>query len=323
MSAPVLDVHLSPDEAGTALRRDALEGLRSSPRTLPPKWFYDARGSELFDRITTLAEYYPTRTERALLVAHADAVAATSGADTLVELGSGSSEKTRVLLDALQRAGTLARYVPQDVSASALEAAAHEVAGEYPGIEVHGVVGDFTRHLGELPGGDRRLLAFLGGTLGNLMPPERAEFLASVRSVLNPGEHLLLGVGLVVDESVVVPAYDDAEGVTAEFNRNVLHVLNRELGADFDVAAFSHRAVWDAEHEWIEMRLRAEGAQHVVIPEIDLTVDLADGEEIRTEISAKFRVPGMTAELEAAGFALAAHWVDPDSRFTLLLARAA
>lgn len=323
MSAPVLDVHLSPDEAGSALRRDAREGLTASPKTLPPKWFYDARGSELFDRITTLAEYYPTRTERGLLQANADAIATASGADTLVELGSGSSEKTRVLLDALQRTGRLARYVPQDVSAAALEAAAHEVAGEYPGIEVHGVVGDFTRHLGELPGGERRLLAFLGGTLGNLLPAERADFLTSVRSVLVPGEHLLLGVGLVVDEAVVVPAYDDAEGVTAEFNRNVLHVLNRELGADFDVDAFEHRAVWDAEHEWIEMRLRARGAQHVVLPEIDLEVDLADGEEIRTEISAKFRLEGIGAELAAAGFETAASWTDADARFALLLARAA
>lgn len=322
MSAPVLDVHLSPDEAGTALRHDAVAGLTASPKTLPPKWLYDARGSELFDRITTLAEYYPTRTERALLLANADAIAAATGADTLVELGSGSSEKTRALLDGLQRAGTLARYVPQDVSVSALEAAAYEVAGEYPGVEVHGVVGDFTRHLGELPGGERRMLAFLGGTLGNLLPPERADFLASVRSVLVPGEHLLLGVGLVVDESVVVPAYDDAEGVTAEFNRNVLRVLNRELGADFDVEAFEHVALWDAANEWIEMRLRARGAQHVTLPEVDLEVDVADGEEIRTEISAKFRVPGIQAELETAGFDLAQHWVDPDDRFTLLLARA-
>lgn len=322
MTAPTLDVHLSPDDAETALRKDARDGLTAAEKWLAPKWFYDARGSDLFEDITRLPEYYPTRTEKALLRAHAGDIARVSGADTLVELGSGSSEKTRLLLDALRDAGTLRRYVPQDVSQSALEAAAHEVAQEYPAIEVHGVVGDFTRHLDELPGGDKRLLAFLGGTLGNLIPDERAEFLASVRATLVPGEHLLLGVGLVIDPAVLVPAYDDAAGVTAEFNRNVLHVLNRELGADFQPEAFEHVARWNAEDEWIEMRLRATRSMHVRLDELDLEVDVAEGEEIRTEVSAKFRVDGMAAELDRAGLLLTSHWTDADDRFALLLATA-
>lgn len=322
MTAPTLDVHLSPDAADTALRADAAAGLTSSPKWLAPKWFYDARGSDLFEEITALPEYYPTRTEKALLRSHAGAIAAASGADTLVELGSGSSEKTRLLLDALREAGSLRRYVPQDVSQSALEVAAHEVAAEYPDIEVHGVVGDFTHHLDKLPGGDRRLVAFLGGTLGNLIPAERADFLASVRATLVAGEHLLLGVGLVTDPAVLVPAYDDAAGVTGEFNRNVLHVLNRELGADFEPDAFTHVALWNAEHEWIEMRLRATRAMRVHVAELDLDVDFAAGEELRTEVSAKFRRSGIRAELATAGFTVAEPWTDADERFTLLLAEA-
>ncbi|MEO6880493.1 MAG: L-histidine N(alpha)-methyltransferase, partial [Mycobacteriaceae bacterium] len=293
MTTPTLDVHLSPDDAGSALRADARAGLTSHPKWLAPKWFYDVRGSELFEEITTLEEYYPTRTERALLGQHADCLAQTSGADTLVELGSGSSEKTRLLLDALARVGTLRRYVPQDVSVSALESAATEVAREYPELEVHGVVGDFTRHLGRLPGGDHRLLAFLGGTLGNLLPTERAAFLAEARATLVTGEHLLLGVGLVTDPQVMVPAYDDAAGVTAQFNRNVLHVLNRELGADFVPEAFTHVARWNADDEWIEMRLRARQDMHVRLDALDLDVDLTAGEDILTEVSAKFRVEGI------------------------------
>jgi L-histidine N-alpha-methyltransferase len=323
MTVPTLDVHLSADAAGQALREDARAGLTAQEKWLAPKWFYDARGSEIFEQITELPEYYPTRTERALLQTHAADIAMTSGADTLVELGSGSSEKTRLLLDALRAAGHLRRYVPQDVSQSALAAAAHQVAEDYPEITVHGVVGDFTRDLDKLPGGDHRLVAFLGGTLGNLIPFERTEFLAGVRAVLNSGEHLLLGVGLVTSPAVLVPAYDDAAGVTAEFNRNVLHVLNRELGADFDVAAFAHVARWNAEAEWIEMRLRAEREMTVQLAQLGLTVHFDAGEEIRTEISAKFRPAGIAAELANAGFNLEGNWSDRDERFALLLAIAA
>lgn len=320
MSTAQLDIHLTEDDAEAALRADVFTGLTGTPKQLPPKWFYDARGSELFEQITELPEYYPTRTERALLQRSVDEIARASGADTLVELGSGSSSKTRLLLDAFTRAGTLRRYVPQDVSASALRLAMDALAPDYPDLALHGVVGDFTIHLDRLPRGDRRMVAFLGGTIGNLLPAERAAFLTQLRSVLQPGEQLLLGTGLVIDESVLVPAYDDAAGVTAEFNRNVLRVLNRSLGADFDVEAFAHRAVWDADNEWIEMRLRAERAMRVRIADLALTVDFAAGEEMCTEISAKFRLAGVREMLAAAGFTVARSWTDPQDRFALTLA---
>ncbi|MGE0300185.1 L-histidine N(alpha)-methyltransferase [Pseudonocardia sp.] len=318
-----LDVHLTEADAERALREDAREGLRAMPKHLPPKWFYDARGSALFEQITQLPEYYPTRTEAALLAAAVDEVARISGAHTLVELGSGSSTKTRLLLDAFTRTGTLRTYVPQDVSESALRLAMDALAPDYPGLALHGVVGDFTRHLDLLPaGGSRRMVAFLGGTIGNLVPAEQRAFLSGLRAVLDPGEHLLLGVGLVVPEDVVVPAYDDAAGVTAEFNRNVLHVLNRELGADFDVDAFVHVAFWDPRNEWIEMRLRATRPMTVHLQALDLTVRFAEGEELRTEISAKFRTEGVRELLAGTGFTLTRWWTDADERFGLALATA-
>jgi len=322
MTAPVLEVHLTDTDAVDALRRDVRTGLSSDPKWLPPKWLYDARGSELFEEITLRPEYYPFRTERELLRAGAPEIAERAGADTLVELGSGSSEKTRLLLDACAAHGRLRRYVPQDVSESALRMAATAVAQEYPGLVVHGFVGDFTRHLDLLPGagGGRRLVAFLGGTFGNLLPGERHAFLTALHAALEPGEMLLLGTGLVTDPAVLVPAYDDAAGVTAEFNRNVLHVLNRELGADFDVDAFDHVARWDAGHEWIEMRLRARCEMAVTLPGADLRVHFAAGEELRTEVSGKFRRDGLSAALGAAGFDLAHWWTDPDERFALGLA---
>lgn len=318
----LLDIHLTDGDADTALRGDARAGLTAVPKQLPPKWFYDARGSELFERITELPEYYPTRTEAALLARSVDEIAAASGAQTLVELGSGSSSKTRLLLDAFGRTGTLRRYVPQDVSASALRLAMDSLAVEYPYLALHGVVGDFTKHLDRLPGGDRRMVAFLGGTIGNLTRDERYEFLRRLRAVLEPGEQLLLGTGLVVDESVMVPAYDDAAGVTAEFNRNVLHVLNRELRADFDVEAFAHLALWDADNSWIEMRLVAQRAMTVHLAELDLTVEFADGEQMRTEISTKFRPDGVAEALKATGYRVAHTWTDADARFALTLATA-
>ncbi len=323
MSTSTLDIHLTDADADAALRADARAGLSATPKHLPPKWFYDARGSELFEQITELPEYYPTRTERALLQRSVDEIAARSGADTIVELGSGSSVKTRLLLDAFTRAGTLRRYVPQDVSEAALRQALQALALDYPELDLRGVVGDFTRRLDRLPGGiRRRMIAFLGGTIGNLLPAERAAFLAQLRSVLAPGEQLLLGTASVVDESVLLPAYADAAGVTAEFNRNVLRVLNRTLGADFDVDAFAHRAVWDARNEWIEMRLVAERAMRVHLAELPLAVEFAAGEEMCTEISAKFRQEKVRGMLETAGFAITRIWTDPDDRFALTLATA-
>ncbi len=318
-----LQIHLDEHDIDRELRHDVRTGLTAAPKWLPPKWFYDAYGSEVFERITRLPEYYPTRTERAILTARADAIADLTETKTLVELGSGSSEKTRLLLDALRRRGTLGTFVPLDVSAAALCDAVAALADDYPDLTVRGVVADLTRHLRHLPEGDNRTVAFLGGTIGNLVPGERAAFLGGLRSVLRPGEWLLLGTDLVKDPAVVVPAYDDAAGVTADFNRNVLRVVNRRLGADFDVDAFDHVALWDADQEWIEMRLRARGAQRVRIAGLGLVVEFADGEELRTEISAKFRRAGLAAELDRAGFTLCHWWTDPQELFAVSLARVA
>ncbi|MFI0924940.1 L-histidine N(alpha)-methyltransferase [Streptomyces sp. NPDC021012] len=311
---------LAPDAASADLRADVLHGLSRLPKELPPKWFYDARGSELFEEITRLPEYYPTRAEREILVARAPEIAAATGARTLVELGSGSSEKTRFLIDALLPG--LEAYVPVDVSESALVGAAETLLADRPDLWVHALVADFTRGLA-LPGAPGpRLVAFLGGTIGNLLPAERRTFLRSVRAMLAPGDALLLGTDLVKDEATLVAAYDDAAGVTAEFNKNVLSVIDRELGADADPAAFEHVAVWDAEREWIEMRLRARRALTVKIPELDLVVPFAAGEEMRTEVSAKFRQAGVREELAAADLELARWWTDSEGRFALSLATA-
>jgi L-histidine N-alpha-methyltransferase len=322
MTDPVIDVHLADDHAARALASDARAGLSANPKSLPPKWFYDARGSELFEQITRLPEYYPTRAEREILGERAGEIASTSKAHTLVELGSGSSEKTRLLLDALRDGGTLHQFVPLDVSSTALRDAAAALAVDYPDLVVHGVVGDFTEHLALLPGEAPRIVAFLGGTIGNLLPAERAKFLTSLRDVLEPGEWLLLGTDLVKHASVVRVAYDDSAGVTAEFNRNVLHVLNRELGADFDVTAFDHVALWDEGQEWVEMRLRAQRAMSVHIPALGMEVSFSAGEELRTEISAKFRRDGIAGELAEAGFELTRWWTDSADRFGLSLSQA-
>ncbi|MFE0476115.1 L-histidine N(alpha)-methyltransferase [Streptomyces sp. NPDC058947] len=307
---------LPQDAAGAALRADVLTGLTSTPKWLPPKWFYDERGSELFEEITALPEYYPTRAEREILVARAGEIAEATGARTLVELGSGSSEKTRFLLDALTG---LRGYVPVDVSQSALTGAGRALAAERPGLDVHALIADFTAGLTlpDTPG--PRLVAFLGGTIGNLLPDERAVFLTAVRSLLSPGDTLLLGTDLVKDEQDLVRAYDDAAGVTAAFNKNVLSVVNRELDADFAPAAFEHVALWNAEREWIEMRLRSRTAQTVKIRALDLAVEFAAGEELRTEISAKFRQEGIRAELAAGGLDLTHWWTDEGTRFALSL----
>ncbi|MCX3062782.1 L-histidine N(alpha)-methyltransferase [Streptomyces beihaiensis] len=313
-----------PDDAtAAALRADVLHGLTGTPKTLPPKWFYDARGSELFDEITTLPEYYPTRAEREILVARAAEIVATTGARTLVELGSGSSDKTRHLLDAAAERSSLSTYVPVDVSESALRGAAKVLLDEHPALDIHALVADFTRGLTlpETPG--PRLVAFLGGTIGNLLPGERAEFLAAVRALMSPGDFFLLGADLVKDPATLVAAYDDPTGVTAAFDKNVLAVVNRELGADFDLDAFAHVAVWDAEHEWIEMRLRSTAAQTVKIPALDLAVDFAAGEELRTEISAKFRRESLGDELRQAGLEPARWWTDEGGRFALCLSTVA
>ncbi|WP_097914945.1 MULTISPECIES: L-histidine N(alpha)-methyltransferase [Streptomyces] len=319
MSPFLLTRTLPMDATDAALRADVLSGLTRHPKTLPPKWFYDARGSELFEEITRLPEYYPTRAEREILAARAEEIAAASGARTVIELGSGSSEKTRHLLDVLPE---LHSYVPVDVSESALTGAADSLLAEHPGLSVHALIADFTGGLA-LPGTPGpRLVVFLGGTIGNLLPEERAAFLRSVRSLLSPGDALLLGTDLVKDEETLVAAYDDAAGVTAAFNKNVLNVVNRELGADFPLDDFDHLAVWNPRDRWIEMRLRARRALSVKIRELDLVVPFEAGEELRTEVSAKFRQEDVSEELSAAGMRLTQWWTDSAGRFALSLATA-
>jgi L-histidine N-alpha-methyltransferase len=322
MTVAVLDVYLTEADSVAALHSDARHGLTSAPKDLPPKWFYDAAGSELYELITKLPEYYPFDAEREILRARAGEIAAVTRATHLVELGSGSSEKTRWLLNALGEVGTLRHYLPLDVSEAALRDAIETLGEEYPELPVHGIVGDFTQHLSRIPAEGKRLLAFLGGTIGNLRPVERAAFLASARETLRPGEQLLLGTGLAIDPAVMVPAYDDSQGVTAEFNRNVLRVLNRELKADFDTEAFEHVALWDAEQGWIEMRLRAVRAMTVRVDALGLDVEFGEGEEMRTEISAKFQPDQVRAELAAAGFELSECWTDRADRFAVALATA-
>ncbi|MGW2590755.1 L-histidine N(alpha)-methyltransferase [Streptomyces sp. NPDC001515] len=317
MSPFLLTRTLPEDATDAALRADVLHGLSRRPKTLPPKWFYDARGSELFEEITRLPEYYPTRAEREILIDRAEEIAAATGARTLVELGSGSSEKTRHLLDALPE---LHSYVPVDVSESALRGAAKALLAERPELSVHALIADFTARLALPATPGPRLVVFLGGTIGNLLPDERAAFLASVRALLSPGDALLLGTDLVKDEEVLVAAYDDAAGVTAAFNRNVLAVVDRELGADFVPEDFAHVARWNPREEWIEMRLRARRALTVKIPELDLVVPFEEGEEVRTEVSAKFREAGVREELARAGLRLSQWWTDAAGRFALSLA---
>jgi L-histidine N-alpha-methyltransferase len=314
-----LSNHLSADSATKALRRDVLDGLTSTPKTLPPKWFYDSVGSDLFDQITRLPEYYPTRTEAQILRARSAEIAAASQADTLVELGSGTSEKTRMLLDALRDNGSLRRFIPFDVDASVLNAAGSAIQEEYPGIEIDAVCGDFEEHLATIPRIGRRLFAFLGSTIGNLTPGPRAEFLAALSQTMQPGDSLLLGTDLVKDTDRLVRAYDDSAGVTARFNRNVLAVVNRELDADFDLDAFEHVAKWNADEERIEMRLRAARPQQVRVEALGLAIDFADGEEMLTEVSSKFRADGVAAELADAGLRLTHWWTDDAGDFGLSL----
>ncbi|MDX6699139.1 MAG: L-histidine Nalpha-methyltransferase [Solirubrobacteraceae bacterium] len=317
---PVVDVHVG-GEAERRLADDVLDGLTRPFKEIPPKHFYDSRGSELFERICELPEYYPTRTETAILAERAGEIVAAAGEPVeLVELGSGSTRKARMLLDAM---GAPRRYVPVDVSERMVREAAGELAADYPGLEVHGVVGDFERHLGEVPRPrGRRLVALLGGTIGNFPPGSRRRLLRDVRRMLGPGDRFLLGADLVKDPAVIQAAYDDAAGVTAEFNRNLLHVLNRELGADFDPDEFDHVAFYDARHEWVEMRLRARRAQSVWVAGLGLGVEFAEGEELRTEISAKFTPERLRADHAAAGMELDGLWTDDARLFGLSLARA-
>ena len=318
---PVLqvDVHLDATHRAEALRADALLGLTRTPKVLPPKWHYDELGSELFTAITRTPEYYLTRRERSILVRRAAEIADVTRADTLVELGAGTSEKTRLLLDALVAAGSLRRFVAVDVSEDALRESAGRLASEYPGLEIVAVVGDIEHHLDRLPGGGRRLVAFLGSSIGNFPPSNRADLHEDLRRGLTGGDWYLLGTDLVKDVDRLEVAYDDAAGVTAAFSKNVLHVLNRELRATFDPRLFHHVARWNPDEEWIEIGLVSVVDQVVRVAALDLEVPFSAGEEMRTEVSAKFRREGVEAELAAAGFDLRRWWTDTAGDFALSL----
>ncbi len=317
-----IDVHLDAD-AAAAMARDVRAGLSAWPKELAPKYFYDERGSELFEAITELEEYYPTRTERSILAARAeDIVAAADGPRTLIELGSGSASKTRVLLDAMRAAGSLETYVPVDISEEITQRTARELVAEYPGLNVRGLVCDFERDLERIPEAEApRVIAFLGGTVGNLYPGPRRAFLERIRALLDPSDHLLLGTDLIKDRARLELAYDDPGGVTAEFNKNVLHVLNRELGGDFSLDCFEHVARFDEREERMDIRLRSLCDQEVTLAELDLVTSFAVGEEMRTEISTKFSRPRLEAVYADAGFELSGWFTDPAEDYALSLAR--
>jgi L-histidine N-alpha-methyltransferase len=321
-----IDVHLPADQAA-AMERDVRRGLARTPKELSPKYFYDERGSQLFEAITELEEYYPTRRERQILVERsAEIVAAAGNPATLIELGSGSASKTRHLLDAMRDAGTLLTYVPVDISEEITRETAEALVGEYPGLDVHGLVCDFEAHLERTPTTSEagpRLIAFLGGTIGNLYPDERAAFLCRIAGLLDPEDHLLLGTDLVKDVARLELAYDDPAGVTAEFNKNVLCVLNRELGGDFDLDAFAHASHFDVEHEWIDIGLRSLAAQDVHLDHLDLTVHFEEGEVMRTEISTKFTRPRLEESYAGTGLKMANWFSDPAEDYALSLARLA
>lgn len=315
-----LDVYLLPEDLKAQLRRDAFVGLSADVKSVPSKWFYDEQGSQLFDEITRLPEYYLTRAEREILDARCDQIAMLAGASTLVELGSGTSEKTRLLLQAMRRTG-LENFMPFDVDEATLRRAASNIKMEFPGVAVHGIVGDFEHHLKHIPAEGRRLVAFLGSTIGNLLPDERARFLTEVGQVLQPDEWLLLGIDLVKDPAVISAAYNDSASLSARFNLNMLNVVNAACGADFEPARFTHVAEWDPVNEWMSMSLRSDLAQTVILTDPALEVRFDEGELLHTEISAKFHVDGMSAELARAGLVVQESWTDLQGRFALLLAQ--
>jgi L-histidine Nalpha-methyltransferase len=316
-----IEVHLDAEAAAT-MASDVRDGLSVDPKELAPKYFYDERGSQLFERITELPEYYPTRAERAILAAGAAEIVATAGAPrSLVELGSGSAAKTRHLLSAMRDASCLRTYVPVDISEEITHETARLLVEEYPGLAVRGLVCDFEHHLERIPDGDGgRLIAFLGGTIGNLYPGARRDFLARLAELMGPEDRLLLGTDLVKEAARLEAAYNDASGVTAEFNKNVLQVLNRELGADFDLDAFEHVARYDEVEARMDIRLRSLAAQTVSLEELGLEVEFAEGEEMRTEISTKFTREGLEEIYAGAGLQMSGWFSDEAGDYALSLA---
>jgi L-histidine Nalpha-methyltransferase len=317
-----IDVQLPGGGPLSGIAADARMGLSAPFKELPPKYFYDERGSQLFERITELPEYYPTRAERAILDARAAEIVEVAGTSTLIELGSGSASKTRCLFDAMSSAGSLDAYVPVDISEEITRDTSERLVAEYDGLRVHGVVCDYETHLERIPREPGGLIAFLGGTIGNFDPNTRRSFLARIASLMYPEDRFLLGTDLVKDRARLEAAYNDSEGVTAEFNKNVLHVLNRELGADFDPAGFAHLAFWDEVNSWIDIRLRSLADQTVTVSALDMRVQFAEGEEMRTEISSKFTRDQLEAIYAEVGLALVEWWTDPEGLFALSMARA-
>jgi L-histidine Nalpha-methyltransferase len=322
-SSVVVDVRLPPGGPLSGMAADVRAGLTCPFKELSPRYFYDERGSELFERITELPEYYPTRCERAILESCSDEIVADAEPCTLIELGSGSAAKTRVLLDAMAAAGCLEAYCPVDISEQITRDTARRIADEYAGIDVRGLVCDFELDLERLPVGGPRMIALLGGTIGNFAPQQRAGFLRRVCNLLGPEDTFLLGTDLVKDRETLEAAYGDSQGVTAEFNKNVLAVINRELDADFDLDLFEHRAYWDPENLWVDIRLRSVARQVVHIAALDLTVTFDAGEEMRTEISTKFAREGLAGIYAEAGLEMASWWTDPDALYAMSLARPA
>jgi L-histidine N-alpha-methyltransferase len=318
-----VDVHLPEGGALAGMAEDVREGLSAPFKELPPKYFYDERGSRLFEEITELPEYYPTRVERSILASRATEIVAAARAEILIELGSGSAAKTRCLLDGMRDAGSLETYVPVDISEQITRDVASQLIDEYPGLRVHGIVCDYETHLERVPREEGALIAFLGGTIGNFRPSSRRSFLARIATLMYPGDRFLLGTDLVKDRERLEAAYNDPAGVTAEFNKNVLHVLNRELGADFDPDAFEHVAFWDEGNSWIDVRLRSLDDQTVRLPGVDMEVEFAEGEEMRTEISCKFTLERLERIYANAGLELVEWWTDPEDLFGLSLGRPA
>ena len=316
-----IEVDLPEGGALAGMAEVVREGLSCPFKELPPKYFYDERGSELFERITEQPEYYPTRCEREILAAGAGEIVAAAQPRTLIELGSGAATKSRVLLDAMRDAGTLERYVPVDISEGITRRVAAELVEEYPGLTVEGIVCDYETHLERIPRPEGALFAFLGGTIGNFRPAARRSFLARIATLMYPGDRFLLGTDLVKDRATLEAAYDDAAGVTSEFNKNVLAVLNRELDADFDLDAFEHVAFWDADNEWVDIRLRALSEQFVDLRTLDMRAHFARNEEMRTEISTKFTRERIESSYADAGLELEDWWTDEQGLYALSLAR--
>jgi L-histidine Nalpha-methyltransferase len=315
-----IDVHLR-EGALASFADDVRSGLRSNPKAIPPKYFYDARGSELFEQITALPEYYPTRAEQSILDAAGAEIIERVLPSEIVELGPGSARKTDALLRPMVESGCGTRYVPVDVSESFVEQCARRLAEQYEGLEIHGLVGDFEHHLDEIPlAAGRRLIAFLGGTIGNLDEPERHRLLNAIRAQLGRDDRLLIGTDLVKDRERLEAAYTDSAGVTAEFNRNVLNVINANLDADLDPERFEHRAVYDEARQWIEMRLYARDTHDARIEAIDLEVPFDEGEHIQTEISCKFTEERLEHEYARAGLDLLDVYTDSERLFALSLA---